>query len=167
MVSYLVKNKKSQATGIGQGPGSSANRATFCIWEAFLPFSQGFWDKFQRVSLGIWAIGKISISLCSSPISGLKRHLSLLPSLHTQLDQCFSNSGVFFTVKKKKKTFYITTQYIPPKHKALLKQYIYLFMYSDGFFSIPFNSIPFQNMLVVTHYISWFIQGPWSSVWKD
>lgn len=36
-------------------------------------------------------------------------------------------------------------------HKGLLKQYLYLLRHSDGFFSIPFTSIPFQNMLVVTH----------------
>ena len=145
MVSYLVKNKKSQATGIGQGPGSSANSATFCIWEAFLPFSQGFWDKFQRVSLGIWAIGKISISLCSSPISGLKRHLSLLPSLHTQLDQCFSNSGVFFTVKKKKRHFISQPSTSPQNTKLCLNN---IYTYSCTLMvSFPFHLIPSHSKI--------------------
>lgn len=66
---------------------------------------------------------------------------------------------MFFTLKKKQKNpgiLYhdaVHTDSRPPtkNHKGLLKQYLYLLRHSDGFFSIPFTYIPFQNMLVVIH----------------
>ena len=74
MASYLVKNKKSQATGIGQGQEAQHTGPLSAYGKPFFPFLKdseiNFWDKFQ-VRLGIWATGTISISLCSSPISGL------------------------------------------------------------------------------------------------
>lgn len=107
-VSCLAKNAwKGQAAGTDRCRGSSANRPGQPSGRgrpSSLPFSQGSWENFQRVSLRIWAMGIIPGSRCSPPsprpMSVLETHLSLPPSLHAQLDHCFSNSWMFLTGKK-------------------------------------------------------------------
>ena len=56
-VVWQNNTQRSHPTGIGQQPGSSANRPgplSGCGRPSSLPFSQGSWERFQRVS---WEFG--------------------------------------------------------------------------------------------------------------
>ena len=141
MVSYLVKNKKSQATGIGQGQEAQQTGPLSAYGKLFFPFLKDSEINFRRSGWGFGPLEQFQ-SLFQPYFWFVKTPLLIPLSPHTTRSVFSKLWNIFHS--KKKRHFISQPSTSPPKNKALLKQYTFSCTLMVSF---PFHLIPSHSKI--------------------
>lgn len=125
-------------------------RATFWTWETFLSsLFSGILREFpegQFEDLGHGNDSRLPLFSTLSQAHVCSRNTPLFTRLPPRTTRSLFFKLLNVSHRKERHLISLPSTHTHTHNKSLLKQYLYLLMHSDGFFSIP---VP--NMLVVTH----------------